>query len=414
MDKELLKAMFYLEANRYDEAKKAFREILQKRPNARFVQYMILVCMLNTDTPTIELEKFAKLILSRNAQHSIAHFAMGKVHEARFEYDKAVSHFKTALSIEPENIDYLCGLALVFWITKKHEEAWHLINRSLSLDPQNIKALTYKSHFDRLHLDLNAANISLDKALSYDPMNWVLFAQKGKVALLNMDYNNAEKNFKQSIRLNPHNPDLKDEYINCLLARNPVFRVMYSKYWIFNEAHFAVRPILVLILVMMITFYKMKHPAVSSVRTLLIPIMVISIVANYFFWIIAPIYRLLKSRQLWKAYYRKFWSHEIFVQTNMQLALLAISYYYFTNDFRGASSAFILTWYSIFAGFIFLNESPKIQRLNIIILATIYVCATINLTLDILNISITPIELVVVLGWLFILLLDEFIKWFRN
>ncbi len=414
VQKKMQKALFYLNANRYEEAKKGFREVLELDPEDRFAQNMLLACMLNTPTPTHKLEEISKSILSVNANESLAHLAMGKVYQSRFDYEKAKECFKAALSLQPDNIDYICSLALVLWNDKKRKEALELIDKAIAIDPESITALTYKSHFSSLSQKVKVAKENIEKALAKDPMNWLLHAHCGKVALLSMDYQSAQKRFKEAIRLNPHNPDIKDDYLNSLLAKNIIFRFLFSQYWTVGYISFAVRPIFTLMLVMMMTFYSMEHPSVSAVMTLLYGLIVFSFLMQCLIWIAVPIFHFLKSLKLWGTYYREFWSHEIFVQTNIQLALLAISYFWFTGDFRGVISAAFLSLYSFLLVIVFLTESKKLKEIYIITFVLIYSCAGINLVLDLFGIRITPVEMVASLGWLFIVFFDGFFDWARG
>jgi len=411
MIKEIQTALHYMKTNRFDEAKRLFKEVCENSPDTIFFYRMLLVCMLNSSTPNQELEQYVLLILGKFPQDALAHFAMGKVFSNRLEKKKAIEHFKIALSMEPENVDFLCGLSLALWNAKQLKDASNILDQAIAIDPENITALTYKSYFLGESFNLNLAKENIGKALKYDPMNWMLFAQSGSFDLANMDYKVAQNNFKESIRLNPQNPDIKDDYLNSLLAENFVFRILFSKYWIFNKYNFAVRPIFCMNLVILATFYKIKHPSVNVSFTLVYWLIIFSFVVQCLVWIVAPAYRFFKSRQLWGTYYRKFWTHQIFVQTSVQLALLAILYFWVTEEFRGVTSAFFLTFYGFLVSIIFLNEYKKIQQLYIGVFAFIYSCATINLILDFWGITITPIEVVGATGWLFFVLLDGVIDW---
>lgn len=129
----------------------------------------------------------------------------GSFLERQEDYDRAESLYNRGIRIEPENVDLLFRLGVVYDKTGRKNDVIELMKEIIDIAPDDANALNYLGYtYADLGINLDEAQQLIEKALSLDPENgyitdslgWV-FYQKG----------NMEKAIELLTRANQLSPD---------------------------------------------------------------------------------------------------------------------------------------------------------------------------------------------------------------
>ncbi|MCF8480702.1 MAG: sulfotransferase [Rhodospirillum sp.] len=112
-----------------------------------------------------------KVVLIRHPRLVQANQRMGILSRRRRRLNDAITYFRTALDIEPENVDVLVQLAHVLMISGNGEEAWEHLEAALALDPVQEDVLVNMGVHLQQQGDNEAALALWERALAINPSN---------------------------------------------------------------------------------------------------------------------------------------------------------------------------------------------------------------------------------------------------
>lgn len=404
-NRQLGKAFIYYQQNRYKECIEELEKHLVNDLDDTYILHLLLVCKINLGASSKELSKIAHQLLRNNAEDDLAFFALGIVSEKNNQLEKAKAYFENALKQKPEEIDYLLRLSRLLWRMDRYHKSMEIIDYAISLAPNDPKVLAHKSELESQNLNFKKARITLDAALKEDPNNVGLHLLSGYVAMANMNVALGQMHFQEALRANPFDVEIKVAYLNSKLAEFWIFRILLSKFWVFHGLNLSVRPMTLIFFLLVVLIFRTKVPNASILYKFGYWYSIALLVINLLYWWIMPALRTLLGYKIWKTLYFDFWSYRNFVYVSCQLGLLAILYYFITNDFRGVTSACTLLIYCFLSIIIPSQENPKKQKIIFSVFALIYLLAGVNLILDIMGIVINPMQAFVALAWMLILFL---------
>lgn len=184
-----------------------------------------------------DLSKLVKL-LPRSGQ---IYFIRGRIYFENKQVEKAIAHFDLAIHFEPTNKDYFVWRAMahlslnksdktrqdlqsaiaiepsaeayyllsqVFYNQNMLAEAISALNRSISIDPNNIQTYIWLRRIYRDLKDNVSALEVTNKALQLAPQNGMLLYSRGRIYFDLGDFKSAINDFEQAIK-----HDYIDEYI---------------------------------------------------------------------------------------------------------------------------------------------------------------------------------------------------------
>lgn len=130
----------------------------------------------------------------------------GRMAGTKKNYDKAVSDFSAAITLDPSNVRALAFRGQTWVLKKEYEKAIKDLTQAIQLDPEYSRAYCYrglawvqKGEYDNALSDLN-------RAIRFDPGSSIAYGIRGRAMGLKKEYDKAIRDFAESIRLNPGNP----------------------------------------------------------------------------------------------------------------------------------------------------------------------------------------------------------------
>ncbi len=174
-------------------ARHVLEPIIQEHPDNPTVLYLAASVELMDDKPAIA-ERYARTLLDMDARDENAYTLMARVKMAQRNYDGVLHYADEALAIEPENSEAL-----------------------------NLKIFT-ESLLGRENV---AATV--EDALNLAPEDPYTIAQHAYSLLSQGKHREALERAKYALSLNPQNDMARYVMLECLKARNPVYK-LYFKY----------------------------------------------------------------------------------------------------------------------------------------------------------------------------------------
>jgi predicted aspartyl protease/Flp pilus assembly protein TadD len=132
------------------------------------------------------------------------------------DYEKAVELYQAQLAKNPNDTDSVSGLALVLLREQKVKEAADLVQKALATAPQAVNLVTTMGEIQyRQGLPWSAA-ASVDAALKLDACYAEAYLLRAMLLRLNSDYASAAQDLKNAYLLNPHDPQIRLEWLQTL------------------------------------------------------------------------------------------------------------------------------------------------------------------------------------------------------
>ena len=197
-----------MKEKRYDEAREAFEEILEKDPGSK--QAHLGIGSIHFGSARRIDPMMAKAAL-----------AVGNVYYKQNELDSAIEAFKDALNIDPTTPAGYLGMGRVLLKQKKYPQAKEQVQKALVFNPQLTPGRLLMSQIYQEQGNTKAAIDEIESALRMNPTAWSAYQALGNIYLKQKQYNLARKNFEGAQQLNPKIPVVaKMGYIEALIASN--------------------------------------------------------------------------------------------------------------------------------------------------------------------------------------------------
>jgi tetratricopeptide (TPR) repeat protein len=223
-----LRAQFYINSRRFDEAENQLKVSLAQNPNDAETLNLLAYCclMLNKTKEALQHIETAIGQDPTNARHFYIR-AFIKYDDS--DYKTAETNILEALALDPLEPEYFSLLANVRIHTGHFKEALEAANNGLSLDAENLACLNARSIALLKLKKADAAYETIEKALGYNPNDSQTHTTFGYALLENGESKLSLVHFREALRLNPSNESARRGIIEAMKSRYLVYR-MFLQY----------------------------------------------------------------------------------------------------------------------------------------------------------------------------------------
>ena len=118
-------------------------------------------------------------------------------------HERAFELYKTALDLDPDNLENVLDIAQMVYNSGNREAARGLFLKALSLHPDDETALYHIATADYLAGRLDDAGLTLEKLVTVQPLSVDGWTSLGDVSFKKRDYQSAEACYKKALAINP-------------------------------------------------------------------------------------------------------------------------------------------------------------------------------------------------------------------
>lgn len=136
---------------------------------------------------------------------SKVHFLEGLVYTKMRRFNDALTSFRNAVRIEPENAEILVNIGTVHYYNKDLDSARHFLNEAMKADPDEGNAYNAMAMVEVSSGDLEKASELLTRALNLHPNDAYFINNRGYIALLKGETEKALEDINRSITSDPYN-----------------------------------------------------------------------------------------------------------------------------------------------------------------------------------------------------------------
>lgn len=119
------------------------------------------------------------------------------------KFDISVQKWKQASEINPDDVDYLYKLGLVYFELKKYAEALKYLNKTVRICPIHAKANLLAGICCMKLKKINEAEIFVNQSYRLDKSNILIYLNLGAIYSIKKKYNEAIQMFQEALQLNP-------------------------------------------------------------------------------------------------------------------------------------------------------------------------------------------------------------------
>ena len=403
--KRFLRAQQLLEFRRPAEAEAEFRAMLELDPdNALAFRGLAACARLRNDLHGAR--RFIAQALRHGPGDAAIHFEAGEIYSLLEKHKKAIPYFELAVEREPENADYLFGLAIAFHRsgglidTLKAEK---LIGRVLALNPSHAPALTYKAAIARQGLHFGEAEKYLQQLGQADPEDAYLQRLLAEQRRRNGNIATALEHHLSALRQETGDRDELYNYYEAYAYENQLWRAVSR--WdggvLLNPiSQFITTMTAFVLLLLLIT--KSPEFIPETGRQALAWLIYLPL---FIFWVVRLWPKWVAPRRRWHFPFTNKAAQFVFLDLNGALGVLAFGAYLATGDFIGVTTAIFLMIYGAIAADVILSRKGSFARQMSLILGGIYLCGAVNLALALLgHRPYKPSEVIAGAAWMLILL----------
>ncbi|GAC1431639.1 MAG: hypothetical protein NVS1B11_01020 [Terriglobales bacterium] len=133
------------------------------------------------------------------------------------QFDAAEKDLKTALGIDPNNINLMLNYANLLWKTNRKQDAFTMYAQALSIDPNSHSALTALGYLSRETADAATAEKYFTKLQSAYPNDFVSYLALGDLYTSARKFPEAQQSYERAHQLAPGNALVVAGGTNCAL-----------------------------------------------------------------------------------------------------------------------------------------------------------------------------------------------------
>ena len=217
------RAHLLMQQNRYEEAGKLLKDLLQQEPNN--VQVLAMLSQVKLEQGEVKAaEELINSAISLSPDADYLYYVKARVCIKADRYDEAESMLGQAVSLNPEDPDHFALWASIKLSRKKYEDALNLANEGLERDPENILALNIRSSA-LIKLDRKEdAFTTIEGALAHDPNNAYTHSNYGWGLLEKGNHKKALQHFREALK---HDP-------NLVQAQAGMAEALKANYWFYR------------------------------------------------------------------------------------------------------------------------------------------------------------------------------------
>lgn len=127
--------------------------------------------------------------------------------KAAGDLDAAARDFERALALQPDDVDVMVQLGLVYGAEQRYGEARALLERAGRLAPGDLDVPTARAHVEAYAGNFAAAEAAVEAVLAQQPQNVDALTLAGRLAYYRKDYPAARRRFETALATAPDDPD---------------------------------------------------------------------------------------------------------------------------------------------------------------------------------------------------------------
>ncbi len=155
-------------------------------------------------------------ILAEDLSNSSSYYNIGYIYDMLLEYELAVSYYKKALKMNPNDIRSANNIAKIFVEVENNEEAARqYLDWAIQVAPTDAEAYNEYGNIYFNKKDYKTSKIYLQKAINYDNAYYKNYYDIAKAYIGLDDFESAKESLKKCIQLNP-DYDLAKELLSKL------------------------------------------------------------------------------------------------------------------------------------------------------------------------------------------------------
>ncbi|MBV9508502.1 MAG: tetratricopeptide repeat protein [Acidobacteriia bacterium] len=204
-----------------DEAERINAEILKADPNdndARGFAATMLLDKGQINQALTELQSVA----TRVPNNPVAHYNLGRAHEARGEFEQSRQEYQKAIDLRPDYLQARLALAQLQLRLREWDGAQRSAGQVLAVDKANIDARLIETAALMGEKRLLEAETSLQQLAKAYPNSSDVYYQLGLVNLVRKRYKEADEDFHKSYRLNASNSRGLMGIVRSYVAQNRI------------------------------------------------------------------------------------------------------------------------------------------------------------------------------------------------
>ncbi len=286
------RAEFYFQQHRYTEAEKDYRALIQTEPYIAFFHTRLaLACWYNQKKD--EAYRIAQNCISIDPTYDHAFYICAFLADQLHHERDSLKFIETAISLNPEEAEYLGFKAGMLMDKFKWEEALEEANRGLSFDPENLTCLNIRAKC--LHkLDRRSeAHETIREALQSDPNNAFTHANVGWTKLEQGDHEKALFHFRQSLMLKPGYEHARMGLLETLKSKYFLYKIWLKySFWVSNMPP-NMRLALVIGMVVLMRILSSIAKSNEAAEKFILPVLIAYGIFAMSTWIITPLSNLM-------------------------------------------------------------------------------------------------------------------------
>ena len=198
-----LKAAISVSAEKLDDAQALCDMLLAREPENQDVASLALaIAKMKGDKAAVK--KQVESLIAKDKNNPAANIELGGGYYLKKNYKQAKTHYRRALTREPENLDALQGLGQCDYYLENDAESEKSFKKILKLDPENVQALLFLAKLAYANSEFKMASDYAKQALDLDPGNYEVNMEYGKAERYLGHYENAEKAWTAAIKIDPN------------------------------------------------------------------------------------------------------------------------------------------------------------------------------------------------------------------
>lgn len=127
--------------------------------------------------------------------------------KAAGDLDAAARDFERALALQPDDVDVMVQLGLVYGAEQRYGEARTVLERAGRLAPGDLDVETARAHVEAYAGNFAAAEAAVEAVLARQPQNVDALTLAGRLAYYRKDYQAARRSFEAALATAPDDPD---------------------------------------------------------------------------------------------------------------------------------------------------------------------------------------------------------------
>ncbi len=127
--------------------------------------------------------------------------------KAAGDLDAAARDFERALALQPDDVDVMVQLGLVYGAEQRYGEARTLLERAERLAPGDLDVPVARAHVEAYAGNFAAAEAAVEAVLAQQPQNVDALTLAGRLAYYRKDYQAARRRFETALATAPDDPD---------------------------------------------------------------------------------------------------------------------------------------------------------------------------------------------------------------